>query len=141
MLSTSRESSFCERVLRCLVDHSVVIGPLSARLHEAFCRWQFLLTSFRSRRRPLVMVFLLVLSSVGVVFFWTFDEKWWLRLGFPICVCGLVRISTSASQFSGLGDATLVPVTCKRSCFCVVSNTFSSNAPEQGHFGGCLAWW
>ena len=48
VLSTSWESSFRERVLRCLVDHSDVIGPLSARLHEASCRWQFLFASLRS---------------------------------------------------------------------------------------------
>ena len=48
VLSTCRESSFCERVCRCFVDHSNVIGPLSARLHEASCCWQFLFASFRS---------------------------------------------------------------------------------------------
>ena len=32
-----------------LVDHSDVIGPFSARLHEAPCRWQLLFASFRSR--------------------------------------------------------------------------------------------
>ena len=32
-----------------LVDHSDVIGPFSARLHEAPCCWQLLFASFRSR--------------------------------------------------------------------------------------------
>ena len=32
-----------------LVDHSDVIGPFSARLHEAPCCWQLPFASFRSR--------------------------------------------------------------------------------------------